>query len=225
MIDLKKEEMHEIIAKNVAVLLDSLCKDSLAVNLGAGMPLLTVNYLDNDNVYIHTENGMVGVGPLAYGDDVHPDLVNAGRQPVKETLGCVYTGTSESFGMMRGNHLDAAVLGAFEVDEDANISNWIIPGGTLLGVGGAMDLVCGAKTVIVAMTHTSNGKPKLVKNCTLPVTGFHEVDFAVTELGVFHFTEEGPILEKIHPAVTLEEVRQRTEFNFLVAEELTEMLI
>ena len=225
MLELKKEEMHEIIAQNVAALLNELCEDTLVVNLGAGMPLLTVNYLDNDNVYIHTENGMVGVGPLAYGDDVHPDLVNAGRQPVKETLGCVYTDTSESFGMMRGGHLDAAVLGAFEVDEEANIANWIIPGGTLLGVGGAMDLVCGAKTVIVAMTHTNNGKAKLVKKFTLPVTGFHEVDFVITEMGVFHFTDDGPILEKIHPAVTLEEVRQRTELDFHVAEELIEMLV
>ena len=168
---------------------------------------------------------MVGVGPLAFGDDVHPDLVNASRQPVTETLGCVYTDAAESFGMIRGGHLDVAVLGAFQVDEEANIANWIIPGSTLLGVGGAMDLVAGAKSVIVAMTHTNADDLKLVKKCSLPVTGYHAVSYAVTEMGVFHFTDNGPVLEKIHPAFSVDEVRKVTEFEFAVSEGLADMLL
>ena len=225
MTELNRSEMQALIAKNIAAILEEMCETSLTVNLGVGMPLKVVDYLENENIYIHTENGMVGVGPLAYGDDVHPDLINAGRQPVTETIGCVYTDASESFGMIRGGHIDAAVLGAFEIDREANIANWIIPNTTLLGVGGAMDLVAGAKTVIVAMVQTKDGQAKFVEHCSLPVTGYHEVDYVVTEMGVFHFTAAGLILEKIHPSTTPVEVRQTMEFDFIVSDTIENMVL
>ena len=127
--------------------------------------------------------------------------------------------------MLRGGHLGAAVLGAFEVDGEGTVSNWIIPGGTLLGVGGAMDLVCGAETLIVAMTHTNGDEPKLVKECKLPVTGYHEVDYVVTEMCVIHFVDNKPMLEKLHPSATVEEVRALTAFDFTVSKELAEMIV
>jgi len=225
MIELKREEQQAIIAKNIALLLEELCETSLVVNLGVGLPLQVVNHLHNDHIYIHTENGLVGVGPLAFGDDVDPDLINAGRQPVTETVGCAYTDIVESFGMIRGGHLDAVVLGAFQVDEQANVANWIIPGTTLLGVGGAMDLAVGANRVILAMTHTNAGEPKLVKRCTLPITGCHEADYVVTEYAMFRFGEAGPVLEKIHPGVTVDEVRSLTGFEFAVADGLSPMTL
>lgn len=221
MAELTRDEKNVVIARATAALLEKMCTKRLFVNLGAGIPLLTVNYLDNPNIFIHTENGMVGVGPLAYGDEVHPDLVNAGRQPVKETVGCAYTDAAESFGMIRGGHIDVSVLGAFEVSGDGNIANWIIPGGTKLGVGGAMDLVVGARTVIVTMTHTNGGKRKLVQTCTLPVTGYHEVDYVVTELAVFQFrADKRPLLLGVGCGCAVEDVRALTEFEFDVAEQL-----
>jgi 3-oxoacid CoA-transferase B subunit len=168
---------------------------------------------------------MVGVGPLAKEGEEHPDLINAGRQSITETPGCVYVDCSEAFGMLRGGHLGAAVLGAFEVDGEGTVSNWIIPGGTLLGVGGAMDLVCGAETLIVAMTQTNGDEPKLVKECKLPVTGYHEVDYVVTEICVLHFVDNKPILEKLHPSTTVEEVRALVEFEFAVADEVEAMVV
>lgn len=215
-----REELNGVIARGVAGLLERLCTGRLFVNLGVGIPLLTVDYLHDPNIFIHTENGMIGVGPLAYGDEIHPDLVNAGRQPVKETEGCAYTDAAESFGMIRGGHIDVAVLGAFEVDGEGTIANWIVPGGTQLGVGGAMDLVVGARTVIAAMTHTNKGRAKLVRRCALPVTGFREVNYAVTELGVFHFGPARPVLEALGGGCTVDEVRAATEFEFDVSDEL-----
>ena len=215
-----REELNGVIARGVAQLLEKLCTGRLFVNLGVGIPLLAADYLDDPNIFLHTENGMIGVGPLAYGDDVHPDLVNAGRQPITETAGCAYTDAAESFGMIRGGHIDAAVLGAFEVDGEGTIANWIIPGGTQLGVGGAMDLVAGARTVIAAMTHTNKGKAKLVARCSLPVTGYREVDYAVTELGVFRFSGGRPVLEALGSGASVPEVRALTEFEFDVSETL-----
>lgn len=220
MIELTKEEKQQCIARSTAALLNELCQTSLVVNLGAGLPLLAGEYLDNKNIFLHTENGMIGVGPLAFGDEVHPDLINAGRQPVTETVGCAYTDACDSFGLIRGGHLDVAVLGAFEVDEQATLANWIIPGSTLLGVGGAMDLVTGARILIVNMTHTHGQRSKLVKRCTLPATGLHETDYVVTELAVFHFTEDGPVLERIHPKVSVDELRQVTDFSFSLSPRL-----
>lgn len=224
MIELSKEAKSAVIAKNIAEILDDLCEGPMTVNLGVGMPLLTVQYMSNENIYIHTENGMVGVGELAFGDDVHPDLCNAGRQSVKETLGCTYTDAAESFGMIRGGHIDVAVLGAFEVDENGSIANWIIPGGKMLGVGGAMDLVSGANTVIVAMTHTGKDGTKLVPRCTLPVTG-HHVDYVVTENCVLHFINGHWAIEKIYPGLSVEEVQKISGFRIVASDDLGQMTI
>lgn len=224
MIELSKEAKSAVIAKNVAVILDEMCDGPLTVNLGIGIPLQTVQYLSNDNIFVHTENGMIGVGPLAYGDDVHPDLCNAGRQSVKETRGCAYTDAAESFGMIRGGHIDVAVLGAFEVDENATIANWIIPGGKMLGVGGAMDLVSGAKTVIVAMSHTGKDGTKLVPRCKLPITGYH-VNYIVTEKCVLHFINGCWTIEKIYPNLSVEEVQKTSGFWIAVSDDLEQMEI
>lgn len=224
MIELSKEAKSAVIAKNVAAILDEMCDGPMAVNLGIGIPLQTVQYLSNDNIFVHTENGMIGVGPLAFGTDVHPDLCNAGRQSVKETLGCAYTDAAESFGMIRGGHIDVAVLGAFEVDGDATIANWIIPGGKMLGVGGAMDLVSGAKIVIVAMTHAGKDGSKLPPKCRLPITGYL-VNYVVTENCVLHFVNGCWVIEKIYPGLSVEEVQQMTGFRLGVSEDLTQMLV
>jgi 3-oxoacid CoA-transferase B subunit len=158
------------------------------------------------------------------GDAVDRRLINAGREPVTETPGCSYFDSATSFGMIRGGHIDATVIGAFEVDEEGSIANWIIPNGRQLGVGGAMDLVAGARQVVVAMPHTaSDGSPKLVRRCSLPVTGYHEADLVVTELGVFRFLEDGMVLTEIAPEIDLEGLRGLTEAHFTTAPDLKSM--
>ncbi len=223
MINLTKEQITSRIAKNIASLFDD--KDDIFVlNLGVGMPTSVAGYVTNENVFIQAENGLVGVGPIATGDDIHPQLINAGRQPVTETLGCAYIDSSTSFGMIRGGHVDATVIGAFEVDKHANVANWIIPNGKMLGVGGAMDLVTGAKMVIIAMTHTSKGKPKLIQECTLPITGFGEVDVLVTEMAMFFFEGGRIILKAIAPEIDLAYLRSVTDVEFEVSDDLKIMI-
>ena len=185
---LNKEEAEARIAKNVAYLFKD-AEDTVVLNLGVGIPTRVSNYITNKNVFIHAENGMLGVGALAKEGEVHPKLINASRQPVVETSGCAYIDSCTAFGMIRGGRVDATVLGAYQVDEQANVANWIIPNGKQLGVGGAMDLIVGAKVVIIAMMHTNKDKMKLIKSCTLPVTGYGEVDIIVTEMAVFYFEE------------------------------------
>lgn len=221
--ELNKDDLATRIAKNVAAIVDQSQKPYF-LNLGVGMPTQVANYVTNPNVYIQAENGMLGVGPIAEGDQIHPMLINAGRQPVCETLGCSFMDSTASFGMIRGGHVDATVLGAFEVDQEANVANWIIPNGKQLGVGGAMDLVSGANTVIIGMSHTNKGKSKLIKKCTLPITGLGEVDIVVTELAVFYFQSGTITLTKIAPEVTVEEVKSVTEFDFEVASILDKMI-
>ncbi len=190
----------------------------LVINLGVGIPTMVANHVQNGKVFIQAENGMLGVGRLATGDQIDRQLINAGRQPVTETPGCSYFDSATSFGMIRGGHVDATVIGAFQVDEEGNVANWINPNGKQLGVGGAMDLVTGAKMVIVAMQHsTKDGKAKLVKRCTMPITGFSEVDMVVTELGVFLFVEGKIVLEEIAPEVSLETLTALTEAQFTVS--------
>ena len=187
------------------------------INLGVGTPTLVANYIRDEIIFLQAENGMLGVGPRATGDQVDPLLINAGREPVTETPGCCYFDSATSFGMIRGGHIDATVIGAFEVDETGNIANWIIPNGRQLGVGGAMDLVAGARQVVVAMPHTSsNGKPKLVRTCSLPVTGYHEADLVVTELGVFRFRDRRMVLTEIAPEIDVEGLKTVTEADFEV---------
>jgi len=176
---------------------------------------MVANYVTSPNIYVQAENGMLGVGCAAPEGHMDHDLINAGRTCVTETPGCVYMDSAESFGMIRGGHVDATVIGAFEVDQKGNIANWIIPNGKQLGVGGAMDLVTGAREVVIAMQHTSkNGKPKLVKQCTLPITGIGEADMVVTEYAVFVFEGGRLVLKERAPEITLEELRAITDADF-----------
>ncbi len=196
------------------------------INLGVGTPTLVANYITGNHIFLQAENGMLGVGPKAEGEAVDLKLINAGREPVTETAGCCYFDSATSFGMIRGGHIDATVIGAFEVDETGNLANWIIPNGRQLGVGGAMDLVAGARQVVVALPHTSsNGQPKLVRECTLPITGCHEADLVVTELAVFRFREGQMVLEELAPEIDLEGLRALTPARFTVDDHLKPMSV
>ena len=215
------------IAKNAANLLDHLAGEhTFTLNLGVGIPTLIADHVTNENIYIEAENGILGVGPLAKPGEEDWQLINAGRQIVTETPGCCYFSSVDSFGMMRGGHMDATVLGAFSVDEDANISNWILPG-FQLGVGGAMDLVSGAKNVIVSMIHCDkHGATKLLKKCQLPITGVGEVDYIVTEYCLMHFdrSKHKFVLYAIAEEITLDELKAITEFEFDVSPDLAKMV-
>jgi 3-oxoacid CoA-transferase B subunit len=218
-----KDLVKNRIARRIAAEF-SARKGPLFINLGVGTPTLVANFIQGDHIYLQAENGMLGVGPKATGDAVDRRLINAGREPVTETPGCSYFDSATSFGMIRGGHIDATVIGAFEVDEEGSIANWIIPNGRQLGVGGAMDLVAGARQVVVAMPHLgSDGKPKLVRRCTLPVTGFHEADLVVTELALFRFVQGRMVLCEIAPEIDLDGIRTLTEARFTVAEDLKPM--
>jgi len=211
-----EQEAKERIASTIARYFDKKAQsDRLFINLGVGIPTMVANYVTTPGIYIQAENGMLGVGCAAPEGQMDHDLINAGRTCVTETPGCAYFDSAISFGMIRGGHVDATVIGAFEVDQHANIANWIIPNGKQLGVGGAMDLVTGAREVVIAMQHTSkNGKPKLVKQCTLPITGIGEADMVVTEYAVFVFDKGRLILKELSPEVTLEELRAITDADF-----------
>lgn len=224
MYSFSKDLASERIAKNIANLFNGK-ENTTILNLGVGIPTLVSNYVNNDNIFIQAENGMLGVGPVAIGDQIHPQLINAGRQPVTETTGCSFFDSTTSFGMIRGGHVDATVIGAFEVDEEANVANWIIPNGKMLGVGGAMDLVAGANNVIIAMRHTDkDGNSKLIKKCTLPVTGYGEVDFVVTEYAIFKFDDNKMVLKAIAPEISVEELKEITEAKYSVADDLKTMI-
>src|SRR5450759_670458 len=211
-----EQEAKERIASTIARYFDGKAKNGrLFINLGVGIPTMVANYVTNPNIYVQAENGMLGVGCAAPEGQMDHDLINAGRTCVTETPGCVYLDSAASFGMIRGGHVDATVIGAFEVDQKGNIANWIIPNGKQLGVGGAMDLVTGAREVVIAMQHTSkNGKPKLVKQCTLPITGIGEADMVVTEYAVFVFDRGRLILREIAPEITLDELRNINDADF-----------
>jgi len=198
----------------------------LVINLGVGIPTMVANYIpQGSKIFIQAENGILGVGPIAQGDKIDRQLINAGRQPVTETPGCCYFDSATSFGMIRGGHVDATVIGALQVDQEGSIANWIIPNGRQLGVGGAMDLVTGAKQVIVGMQHTTReGKSKLVAQCSLPVTGFYECDMVVTELALFAFDGHHIILKEIAPEITMEELRAVTDADFAISEGLTALV-
>lgn len=211
-----KEQAKKRIARRIAEEFMSQ-KKRMFINLGVGTPTLVADFICSDRIFLQTENGMLGVGPKAQREQVDPMLINAGREPVMETPGCCYFDSAASFGMIRGAHIDATVIGAFEVDEAGNIANWIIPNGRQLGVGGAMDLVTGARQVVVALPHTSgSGKPKLVRECTLPVTGYHEADLVVTELAVFRFRDRLMVLTEIAPEIDLHDLKALTEARFEV---------
>ncbi|MGB9667292.1 MAG: 3-oxoacid CoA-transferase subunit B [Candidatus Cryosericum sp.] len=211
-----EQQAKERIAATIARYFDERASQGqLFINLGVGIPTMVANYVTSSHIFIQAENGMLGVGCAADEGHMDHDLINAGRTCVTETPGCSYFDSATSFGMIRGGHVDATVIGAFEVDQHANIANWIIPNGKQLGVGGAMDLVSGAKQVLIAMQHTSkSGRPKLVKQCSLPITGIGEADMVVTEYAVFVFDRGRLLLKEISPDITLEELRTITEADF-----------
>jgi 3-oxoacid CoA-transferase B subunit len=212
----------ELIARRVAKEL----KDGDVVNLGIGLPTMVANYVEPGiDITFQSENGMLGLGPAPDKEHEDWDLTNAGGKPVTMSIGGVFFDSSTSFGIIRGGHVDATVLGSLQVDEEGNIANWIIPGKMVPGMGGAMDLLVGAKKVIVAMQHTSNGEPKILKKCTLPFTAVKEVNMIVTELGVMEVTPEGIVLTEVAPGVTPEEVQAATEATLIISKNLKEMEI
>ena len=215
-----KNQIKAIIAARVAKEL----KDGDVVNLGIGIPTLVPNYLpEGVNVILHAELGCVGAGPKPDEDNIDPYVVDAGGNPASCIVGGAFIDSATSFCIIRGGHVDATVLGCLECDEEGNLANWIIPGKRCPGMGGAMDLVSGAKKVIVAMEHTAKGNHKILKKCRLPLTAMKCVNMIITEMAVMHVTENGLVLTEINPEFTVEEVQAATEATLTVSPDLKPM--
>lgn len=192
------------------------------VNLGIGIPTLVAEYIpENIQVFLHSENGILGVGPAPKADAVDPDIVNAGKLPVSIEEGASFFDSAASFGMIRGGHIDVSILGVLQVDRNGRVANWAVPGKSVLGVGGAMDLLEGSKKVIVTTKHTTNeGEPKIVEELSYPITSRRKVDLIITELAVFSVREEGLLLIDKQPNVTLQEINEKTGAHFEVDQNL-----
>lgn len=217
-----KQQMQEFIARRVAMEL----QDGDTVNLGIGLPTQVANYVPSDkSVDFQSENGFIGLGPVPQAENEDPDIVNAGGSCVTILPGGIFFDSATSFGIIRGGHVDITVLGALQVAENGDIANYMIPGKMVPGMGGAMDLLSGAKKVIVAMEHTAKGSPKLLKTCTLPLTAVHAVDLIVTEMSVIEVTPEGFLLKEYNPEFSLEEIQAATEAALKIAPDLKKMLV